>query len=166
MSEIRLRQAEVRELEVPPLINEDVLWLQVSVQNVVFVEVLNCEDNFSEQEFGLLGKEGPVLLDQREQISSRAQVEDEVQIILRGECLVELDDERVRVLIQSAKDVSLAEDLLGPVDIAEGQLFNSGHALALLSSHHNLLLVNSLHGKEVARSFMTDKDNLSKCSFS
>lgn len=55
-----------------PLVDKDVLGLQVTVENVMFVQVLNCEDDFSDEQLGLLSCEILVSLDQVEQVSAWA----------------------------------------------------------------------------------------------
>jgi hypothetical protein len=40
-----LGEAEVSQLQVPILIEEDVLWLQVPVQNVLLVEMSKCQSD-------------------------------------------------------------------------------------------------------------------------
>ena len=45
-----LGQAEVGKSQVALRVNEDVLWLQVSVQNLLLVQELNSKDEFSNEE--------------------------------------------------------------------------------------------------------------------
>lgn len=73
-------------------VNENILWLQVAVQNVLRVNVFETQQNFCEVETGLrLGK--PLLaLEEVEEFPSRAKVRHEVHALPALEGPVQLQN--------------------------------------------------------------------------
>lgn len=42
LAEVFLGQSKISELQVTPLVDEYVFWFQISVQNIVLVQMFNC----------------------------------------------------------------------------------------------------------------------------
>ena len=92
-----LAQAEIDDLNVTSPVKHNVLWLllpwvylQVSVNDPLFVQVIKCTDNFCDIESGNLFGDFPVPLHKMEQISSRIKVHDEENIVVALERIKDL----------------------------------------------------------------------------
>ena len=91
------REAEVDELHILVLVEEDVLQLDVSVGNALAVAVLQCHQDLAEDAAGLLLIELLVdhLFEVGVQASSRDVLHDQVDVRVRLKGLDELDDVRM-----------------------------------------------------------------------
>ena len=129
-----LAKTEVCQLDVPSEVNKDVFWLQISIRNVVIVQVLNRQDDLSYYHFCILFIKSLLLAEMIEQLASRAELKDEMQVLLSPECLDELNDERISQLMQDLPlqvcllKLALVEQLLDADDFHRSQ-----HAVAVLA---------------------------------
>lgn len=76
--EVFLRKSKVSEPEMTPFINENIFWLEVSVQNVVLVKMFDSKNGLSEKQTSLLWSKAFVLLDQIEEVTTWTEVEDQI----------------------------------------------------------------------------------------
>ena len=165
LREVLLGEAEVGELEVAVDVDEDVLRLHIAVENVVLVQVLDSQYHFGDQQFRLLRVEVTMLLDHVEQVTAWAEVQNEVNIVLRMESGVKLHDERVRVLVELAENVSLADYLLDAVQVSVCELLVAQPRVLLIDQLHDLALMNDFHGVQLPSVPLTDHEHLREGAF-
>jgi hypothetical protein len=70
-------ETEVRQLEVPIDVNENVLWLDISIDHIEVMEVLETQQELSEVKFGLWLGELLYVSEMEEHLSAGAEVHDE-----------------------------------------------------------------------------------------
>ena len=165
LREVLLGEAEVGELEVAVDVDEDVLRLHIAVENVVLVQVLDSQYHFGDQQFRLLRVEVTMLLDHVEQVTAWAEVQNEVNIVLRMESGVKLHDERVRVLVELAENVSLADYLLDAVQVSVCELLVAQPRVLLIDQLHDLALMNDFHGVQLPSVPLADHEHLREGAF-
>ena len=95
-----LTQPKVRQLDMAILLNDDVIWLQVSEDDLSLVQVLDCQDNLGDVDFGEAFVDLALLLYELSEVAARAIVEDEIQPILRLKCVIKLHYERMMSIRQ------------------------------------------------------------------
>ena len=166
LREVLLRQPEICDLEISPLVDKDIFWLQVSIQNVVLVKVLYCYHHLGKQNSSLAWGELVVPLDEVEQVSARTHIEHHIQIVGRRECRVKLHDEWAGVVVQKLENVFLALNLAHAIHVSSGELLSRQVEAIILMSHHDLALWNDLHGVDLAINLVTNLDNFGKCALS
>ncbi len=76
-------------------VDEDIIRLQVSVENVIIMQVFEGEDDFCDVEPCVLLFQSDFLGDQVAEVFARAVVRDQVQVLRRLECEVHLQHEGV-----------------------------------------------------------------------
>lgn len=91
-----------------PLIYKHVLWLQVSVQNVVLVQKLHSQDDLCEEELRVGELEALVLLEVVEELATGAEINDEAVVIRGDKGVVQLHQEWV---LEALKNLPLRVDL-------------------------------------------------------
>ena len=64
-----------------------------------------------------------MLLYHVEQIAAWAEVEDEVDVVFGMESRMKLHNKRIRVLVELAENISLADDLFDTVQVSEREFF-------------------------------------------
>ena len=64
-----------------------------------------------------------MLLYHVEQIAAWAEVEDEVDVVFGMESRMKLNNKRIRVLVELAENISLADDLFDTVQVSEREFF-------------------------------------------
>ena len=79
------------------LLQHDVLWLQISVDNLVSVQVLDCEQHLSGVEESVLRDQLLSFPDLTEQGAPRNVLEFEVEVVLVLESAVHTHDERAEL---------------------------------------------------------------------
>lgn len=113
------RQPEVRDFDLPRLGQQDVLGLQISVKDIVAMQVLDRHEDLYEQEHdGRLGEHSvrfDSALDLAVQIAAVDVLQNEEVLVGLRELVDEPDDVRMRQVGQDVRLVlhSLAEDLSG-----------------------------------------------------
>lgn len=114
-------EAKVRQLDVPVLVNEDVVRLDVAVDEAHFVDALNSQCQLSHVEAGQVFREDAHSDEQAHHVSSRDVVHDKVKALTVLEGVVETHHPLV---VRLCQDVSLCfhvshldrkEGLLSPV---------------------------------------------------
>lgn len=118
-------EAKIGELDVTVDVDKDIFRLEVAIEHILVVDVLKAKQDFSEIKLGFLFTEYPLVLQQVKQFAAAAEVDNEVQVILRLKPPVELDYERV--IRQPTHHVQLAEHLLVATLFFEDKGF--GHRL-------------------------------------
>lgn len=87
-------------------VDKDVLWLEVSVDNVPTVQVLYGSDDLRDDLAGIRLSETPLVRQVEKQLSSWTELENKVQVIVSLERAVQLDD---KWAVQRCQYVSLEE---------------------------------------------------------
>ncbi len=86
---------EVRQLQVPILVDHQIFRFNISMNNLVLVNVLESRDEASNKELcGALIK-GSMRTDMKSQITAWEVVHDEVEVIPILECIVHIDQEGI-----------------------------------------------------------------------
>lgn len=75
------RKAKVYQFDVSPPIQKDILWLQISVNYVILMELLNCNQDFGQVEPRVFQGQASLLFDLREKLSTRQVLQQQVQIL-------------------------------------------------------------------------------------
>lgn len=105
LHKLALAKTKVRNPEVPVDVHEDVLWLHIAVQNAIAVQILEPQKCFAE--VGLdIGLFHAVSFEMTEQLATRIEVQQEVQVVQRFERTVEADG--VAIVPQLRQDLFLA----------------------------------------------------------
>ena len=97
-------QSEVCELQIALLIKQDILWLQVSVDDAVRVQVLQSQDDLSCIEARSILRKANLIAQMEEELAAIEEIRDEVQTLARLEGVVQLHDEGMGDLLH---DVTL-----------------------------------------------------------
>mmetsp|Transcript_48062 Transcript_48062/g.148315 ORF Transcript_48062/g.148315 Transcript_48062/m.148315 type:complete len:343 (-) Transcript_48062:141-1169(-) len=139
-----LREPEVRDLDVPLVVQQQVLRLQVAVDDVFGVHVLEREHQLRVVELGHVVGEPPRRAQVREHLAPDDELEHKVQLLLVLERRPHVHDERV---LQLHQDPLLRDDVLHLLHLDD---------LALLQALHREVLVRALvlaqpHAPERAR---------------
>lgn len=130
-----LGEAEVGDLEVAVAVEQQVLGLQVTVDDVVRVQVVERERDFGRVELcDRIGK-ALALAQQAKQLAALDKVHDHVQILRVLKGAPERDEERVLDLLQHAALVVGVLDLLHLDDLRLLQHFDGVEALVVLALH-------------------------------
>ena len=87
-----LAQAEVRQLRVALLIQQDVVQLYVSVDDSVLVELFDGEEYFSDVDDCFFFRDFAFAGDQTAQVAPRTEVGHQVQLVKGLECVAEFDN--------------------------------------------------------------------------
>lgn len=77
---------------------------------------------------------------------------------------MQLNDERVRILIQLAEDVPLAYYLFDSIHISISQLLSREGIAIVFLCHHYFVLVDNFHCIELSRAFVSDHQDFGKRS--
>mmetsp|Transcript_41763 Transcript_41763/g.72484 ORF Transcript_41763/g.72484 Transcript_41763/m.72484 type:complete len:216 (-) Transcript_41763:370-1017(-) len=88
-------QAEVRQLDVAILVQQHVLWLQITVHNRVGVQMRQSQRNLGGIKAHHALGEAPQLLQVEEQLTSWTVIRHHVQLMFRLEGIAQCQDERV-----------------------------------------------------------------------
>jgi len=161
-AKVLLAQAEVCKLQVSPLVNQNVLWLKITIQYVLLVQVFKGQYHLRNQQLRLLCSKASMLLNKVKQVSTWTKINHQKEIVLASECRVELYQEWIRVHIELCKNIPLADDLSHTVHVSVGKLFRR-HTLLLV--HHDLVLVNHLHGEQPSVCLVPYLNYFGKCPF-
>ena len=168
-------QTEIGQLQVALRIKKHILWLEISVDDTVLMEMLESQGNLSRIKARPILVETDLLAQMEEQLSTVEEVRHEVERLGRLEGVVQLDDERVRdllhdipldlrvlLLVRSDDEVFLegldCVDLLRVllarhVDFAEGAAADDLEQLEIFDRQLFLLGVCTAVEEKVARSF-------------
>ena len=76
-----------------PPVQKDILWLQISVNYVILMELLNCNQDFGQVEPRVFQGQASLLFDLREKLSTRQVLQQQVQILIVLHRLNELYEE-------------------------------------------------------------------------
>ena len=87
------RKAKVYQFDVSPSIQKDILWLQISVNYVVLMELLNCNQDFGQVEPRVFQGQASLLFNLREELSSWQVLQQQVQILIVLHRLKEVNEE-------------------------------------------------------------------------
>ena len=99
-----LREAEVSDPDVPLSVEQHILWLQISVDDVFIVQSFNGANNLRRIQLGTLFLE-PLLFSQVcEELTAIQEINEEVQLTIGLESIVQAHNVRVLDLL---KNVSL-----------------------------------------------------------
>lgn len=105
-------------------IYQNVLWLQISVKNALRVQVLNCKQHFSKVEQSMSFWHRAMSCQMKEDLSSRAKVQQKMQVRGRLKSPIEFDNER---MIHPLKYLPLCQYLLNLVPLSHHLLLNDLH---------------------------------------
>lgn len=97
---VEVRQTEVYELDRVIVVQQQVLWLEVTMHNTKLVNVLNSADDLLVHLGSLVLFESPVLDDVLEEFTAGAILHDEVQVVVVLNHFVQLHNLRVTNLLQ------------------------------------------------------------------
>lgn len=100
-------EAEVGDLEVAGGVEEEVLWLEVSVGDAMAVAEAESGDELREVAAGEGLREAAAAGELGEELAATGEVDDEVDLGLGGEDLVDFED--VGVVVEAAHGVDLAD---------------------------------------------------------
>lgn len=109
-----LAQAKISQLDVSLSVDEHILWLQISVQNVHLVEMLQSQQNIGSVKLGCILLKSANLTEIEEQLASGAVLQTEEQLGLRLEGVVHLHDVGV---VHTFKNASLIHGMLKLVSL-------------------------------------------------
>ena len=90
-------------------VNQDILWLQITIDDVKLMDVFDGQYDLSNKEFRFILIKDLALIQVHSEISARTKVKDHIQIIGRLKTEVHLDDERVVCVLQN---VALGDRIL------------------------------------------------------
>ena len=136
-----LGQAEIREAHVAILVHEDVLRLEVAVHDFIFVQVAHGDHDLSANKFDCTFAEALYLEDVVIDVAARQVVEEEVDAVFILEHEIHRVYERV---------VGLEQDFFLVANVFD---------LFLLDQD---ILVDALHGVELAHLLVGNEEDLSK----
>lgn len=132
-------ETEVGQTDVALQVQQDVLGLQVTVDDVVLVQLLEREDDLGGKQTRLLLREAAVLLEPEEELATAAVVHDEVELVGRLEGVRQAREVRVLDALQDAA-LRLGVQQLVALDqrgLAQ-RLHGVDHLGVLLAHHHDL----------------------------
>ena len=124
-----LGQAKICELEVTLRVEKHVLWLEISVDDTVLVQVLQGQGDLGGVETCSILREADLLAEMEEELASIQEVRDEVKRLRRLEGEVKLHNEGMRDLLH---DVSLDLRVVHLVRPDDEVLLQSLHGIDLL----------------------------------
>ena len=104
------RQSEICQHGVPFLVNDHVVWFQVSEDNVLLVQGLDAEQNLLDIQPGLVLAEALLDLEVLAQVATGAVIRDQEEVVLRLKGVAQLDNEWV--LAHTAHDVAFRDRIL------------------------------------------------------
>eukprot|EP00128_Syssomonas_multiformis_P018552 Colp12_sorted_trinity150504_noHs@33982 len=153
MLDILLAQTEVSKRNIPIIVHKNVLRLEISVYNVIAVQVVNSKEKLSCIEACSFLVEHLLVLQMEEQLTTIDVVEDQVYLFGIMEGVLESYKERVGVL---GKDLAFRLGVLDLVSLHKSTLLKNLHGIdtssILLPHLHNLAkatLANNLEQFEV-----------------
>lgn len=137
----KLCQAEVRQAYIPVTVHQHILWFQVPVNDLIFVEVAQCKDDLSPDKLDGAFRKPFNFEDVIVDVSARIVVEEEVnpKLILENE--VHRVDKRVR---------GLEQDFFFAADIFDLLLFDQD------------IFVNAFHRVQLAHLFVRHQEDLTE----
>lgn len=98
--EIDFGESEIGDLDMPIGCKEDVLWFQVAVDDLLLVDILQCEHQLGTVELGLVLAETERSSQVEEQLSADHEIRDEVQLGLGLEGEVQLHNKGMLNILQ------------------------------------------------------------------
>ena len=127
--------------------------------------MFNRKNDFCDEIFRLFWRKVLMFLDQWEKVASRAQIENQIQVIFRLEGGMQLDDERVRISIEATEYIPFTNDLLDSIHVSVGELLVVHVAHGVLFFHHYLPFMDNLHRIKATCDLASGEHDLSKGSF-
>lgn len=127
-----LSKSEVPKFKVPISVQQNVFWLQVSVNDVSLMKRLQSADDFSCQKLNLLLCKGCVLFQMLKEFPSFHEIHYQIEFVLCLESVMNFDQERTEVLLQN-KPFCLG--VLYLMSLKQIQFFKHLHRIEFLSSY-------------------------------
>lgn len=97
---VEVGQTEINELDRVVVVQQQVLWLEITMHNAKLVNILDSADDLLIHLGSLVLLKSPILHDVLKQLTARAILHDEVQVVMVLNHLVQLDNLRVTHLLQ------------------------------------------------------------------
>lgn len=98
---VQVAEAEVDDFDVVVMVEQKILWLQVSVHDAQLVDVLDARDDLLVHLCGLLLLQVAILNDVLEQLAARTVLHDQVQVVIVFYHFIQLNDVRMPNLLQN-----------------------------------------------------------------